>query len=226
MQQPLVFSRNFDTEIANEAAARASEGPKSYSEADLSRATEKTRIEAYAEGHAKGHADGLAEARGEIAAGTQASLEQLAPMLASFTAGIDAHRAAIEGQMVAYVLSLCETLFPRMVDHFGTDRMVEQITEIIVRLQGRATLTLWVAPDVADDVALPISQLTESNGERCAVTIRADDDLAIGDARLSWADGFAKISQATLTRAILTDLRSATTALTLDAQSSEKEQKP
>ena len=209
MGQAILFTRNFDDELAREAAAHASEGPRMFSEADLAAAVAAARSEAHAAGVAEGHAAGLDKARGEIAAATAESLEALRPVLDSFAAGIDTHQQALERQMVGYARGLCETLFPRVLSHFGAALVEDRLRDLVRRLQGRPGVSLILPPEVAKNVEENIPELTSVNHDRCGIHIVADPDMAPTTARLTWSDGFAAIDQAALTRAILADLSQA-----------------
>lgn len=209
MTQPLVFQRNFDVEVAQEIAAHASEGPKTYSEADLARVAKEAEAKGFSAGFGKGKAEGLDEARAEIAAGTEASLATLVPVLTDFAAEVCAHQNAMEHQTLGYALSLCETLFPRLLNHFGAKRTEEQIQDLVKQLQGRPGVTLHVPEAVAADIEARLPMLTAGSHDPCEIAVQAEPNLSKGEAKLTWDDGFAALNQDALCRAILRDLRTA-----------------
>ena len=213
MAATLFFARNFDTELADERAQAAAGPCRAITPAELAAAVDQARTEGFAAGLAEGHAAGRAEAGAEIAAATLESLTRLEPALERFLAAMSEHRRALEADLTAYALGLCETLFPQWLAELGPAAMADRAGALIHRLAGTGRLTLTVAPEVAADLArLPsLARAVDAHG---AVTLAADPGLAPGAARLDWTDGTARIDPEGLAAAILAELRASAARLT------------
>ena len=119
--------RNFD---ADETVPRPRPAPvRTYSEDEVQRMVRA----AHERGVAEGRAAGLEEGR----AGAEASHDGLATeAMAAMTTALEelsgeaqAHRAALEAQVIEFAHSVCDTVFPELVEDLSRSRVAAQVRQ-------------------------------------------------------------------------------------------------
>lgn len=208
-----VYHRDFDAELEEEARAAARARAAIYTSDDLSAAAESAARIAHERGLAEGHAAGEAEALARIEARRAAALEALAPKLDRMLADRLAHRAALEGQLLDFALSVCERVFPEFIAQRSATAAAEEIRRLIGLALGRPRLRIRLSPVTRDLMAPELEALTAGRLGADQTEIVADPSLAPGNAHVSWEDGFAEYSYADVCDAILDALRDAAALL-------------
>lgn len=201
------FCRDFDEE---HAAARAHEERAArarYTEEDLAAAIEAARAEGQEAGRAEGHAAGAAEMRDTLLARHAEALETLVPQLETLLRDAAAHRAALEAQVVDFVLSVCEQVFPEFLRTRARDRAREQVEDTLRLALGSATVRIRLAPDTLAALRPRIEAAWHERGARGPLEIIGDEGLGEGDARMEWDNGFMDYSFAEVCNRILGALR-------------------
>lgn len=208
-----VYHRDFDAELEDEARAAARALAAVYTPDDLSAAAESAARIAHERGLAEGHAAGEAEALGRIEARRAAALEALVPRLDRMLADRLAHRAALEGQLLDFALSVCERVFPEFIAQRSAAAAAEEIRRLIGLALGRPRLRIRLSPATRDLMAPELQALTAERLGAQQTEIVADPSLAPGNAHVSWEDGFAEYSYADVCDAILDALKDAAALL-------------
>lgn len=177
--QPVRFT--FDVDMGS----RSSERKSSLSENALA----ELLAEARREGHAAGLADGerTAAARAEKQVSTAA--EALAGKVAAMAATIDDARKQAVAEAVNLALSIARKLAGRMIAAEPTAEIEALIADCLQSLEGVPHLVIRCEPMLADRVRdIATAKMTHS-GFTGRLVVLGDPDIAIGDARLEWADG-------------------------------------
>ena len=208
-----VYHRDFDAELEDEARAAARALAAVYTAEDLSSAAESASKIAYERGQAEGHAAGHAEAMAQVEAHRVRALEALVPKLDRMIADRLAHRAALEGQILDFVLSVCERVFPDFIAQRSAHAAAEEIRKILAVALKAPRLRIRLSPATRDLMAPELSALTAERLSPQQTEIIADPSLAPGNAHVAWDDGFAEYSYADVCDAILDALQAATARL-------------
>lgn len=209
----LVFDRDFDLELARENRQVLRDGEAYYSQDALLEAVSEARATAFAEGRRTGHAEGLAEAAGLDGARRAAALEVLGPQMAALIQAADEHRAALEAQLLDFSLSVCEQVFPELLQHRAHDRALAQVRRALSVGLGSATLQVSLSPDGLRLLREELDSTISEFGLIGRVALRADPDLADGDTRVAWDSGFLEYSFSSICDRILGALRDARSAV-------------
>lgn len=196
-----LFFRDFDAELAAEAALReVADQPAPSSEEIESRISEAARL-AFEEGRAQGLAEGLAQARGEAASLQASALAGLQEPLAALLEGQRDHAAALEADIGRFLLGLCEKLIPELVDTLGPQRLEAETRAIARRAQGSRRLELRVAPENAAGVGRILAELA---GDAEGRELRVIPDPAMGPVAIEaqWHRGRSEHDYARLCRSV------------------------
>ncbi|TMV83382.1 hypothetical protein FGG78_22860 [Thioclava sp. BHET1] len=202
-----VFHRDFDAEIEAEVRAEAHARACRFTQEDLDAAVAAAAAAARAEGVREGHATGHAEALSTLAARRAETLDALAPQIAQMLEERLAHRAALESQMAAFALAVCEKIMPE----FLATRSAEAAATEVRRAMGLAlrspVLRIRLAAEVRDLLAPEIEAMTADQLDPRQLDIAIDPALGPGEIRVSWQDGFMEYSFDRICQGILSALR-------------------
>ncbi|WP_191090041.1 FliH/SctL family protein [Histidinibacterium aquaticum] len=170
-------------------------------------ALDAARTAAFAEGHAAGKADGLEEAARSLQAREAETLERLGDRIRTLQQGAEAHRTALEEQVLAFVLQIAEQVFPEFITDHGPARAETELRRTVRMALGSPTLTISVSPEVLPGIRRAIDLAAEAQDYPGQLEIRADEALAPGDATAAWQTGFMEYSYAAICDRILASLR-------------------
>lgn len=197
----LIFTRNFDTEAERPAQA----APKGPSAEEI----EEIRRAAFEAGVAQGRAEGLAEAQETLDARRQAALEQIVPSLLSFLGDRDAHDQAIEAQFFDFAISVCEKVFPELLEGQAHHRAMAQLRRGLRMALGSRQIRVIMSPVDRDLLKNDLEALSRQNESEPRLKISSDSRLGSGDIRIEWDHGGLDYSFAALCSEILEALRRA-----------------
>ncbi len=145
--------------------------------------------EARREGHAAGLAEGERAATARAEKQVAASAEALAGKVAAMAATIDDARKQAVAEAVNLALSISRKLAGRMIAAQPTAEIEALIADCLQSLEGVPHLVIRCEPMLADRVRdIATNKMTHS-GFTGRLIVLGDPDIAIGDARLEWADG-------------------------------------
>lgn len=204
-----VFTRDFDLELAREnqearRIARACHTPE-----ELQAAVSAAKAEGFADGLVAGHADGLAAAATADDAQKVAALKALQPQITTLVEEADAHRAALEAQLLDFAVSVCEQVFPELLRHRAHDRALAQVRRALAVGLGSPTLQISLSADALTLLRPDLDSAIHEIGLQGRVEMRADTNLAAGDVRVTWDSGFLEYSFTSICDRILQALRAA-----------------
>lgn len=177
--QPVRFT--FDVDMGN----RAGDHKSSLSDEALAELLAEARREGHAAGLAEGERAATARAEKQVAA----SAEALAGKVAAMAATIDDARKQAVAEAVNLALSISRKLAGRMIAAQPTAEIEALIADCLQSLEGVPHLVIRCEPMLADRVRdIATNKMTHS-GFTGRLIVLGDPDIAIGDARLEWADG-------------------------------------
>jgi flagellar assembly protein FliH len=176
--QPVRFT--FDIDMG-----RSSERKSSLSDNALAELLAEARREAHAAGLAEGERTATARAEKQVATAAEALAGKVAAMAATLD---DARKQAI-AEAVNLALSIARKLAGRLIAAQPTAEIESLIADCLQSLEGVPHLVIRCEPILADRVRdIATSKMTHS-GFTGRLVVLGDPDIAIGDARLEWADG-------------------------------------
>lgn len=200
------FMRDFDAEAAAEASRLAAPAVMAPSEEEIEARISLAAKLAFEEGRAQGHEEGIREARGEAASRQAALLDELRAPLGQLLQDQAAHAAAIEAELGAFLVSLCEKVAPELQDMLGAQRLASEAKAIARRAQGSRKLELRVAPG---NVAGIEAVLREALGDGDGMALRVIPDPALGSCAITarWHKGRSTHDHERLCRSVLETIK-------------------
>jgi len=184
-----VFDRNFDAE--SEATQRG-EVPiigAVYTRADFDAAVAEARAAGFEAGHQHGLMEAGQSAEHSDAARRLAVAEAVVPALHDVFANADRHHAALEAQMVDFVLSVFNQVAPDVTARLAEGQARREALGAVRMALGTAHLELWFAPESLDAAKVELERSARQAGFGGQLSVRADPDLGSGDVRASWDHG-------------------------------------
>ncbi len=178
--QPVRFT--FDVDMGT---GRSAERKSLLSDNALADLLAEARREGHAAGLAEGERTAMARAEQQIAA----SAEALAGKVAAMAATIDDAKKQAVAEAVNLALSIARKLAGRMIAAQPTAEIEALIADCLQSLEGVPHLVIRCEPMLSDRVRdIATAKMTHS-GFTGRLVVLGDPDIAIGDARLEWADG-------------------------------------
>ena len=197
----LIFTRNFDAELEE----RSPTVPKGPSAEEI----EEIRRAAFEAGRAQGRAEGVQEAAETLEARREAALERIVPGLLSFLGERDAHDQAIEAQFFDFAISVCEKVFPELLESQAHHRALAQLRRGLRMALGSRKIRVFMAPVDRELLKADLEALSRQNDGEPRLQISTDQRLGSGDVRIEWDHGGLDYSFAALCSEILEALRRA-----------------
>ena len=176
--QPVRFTFDLDMGGANERKS-------SLSDAALAELIAEARREGHAAGLAEGERSAVARAEKQVATAADA----LAGKVAAMAATIDDAKKQSAAEAVNLALSIARKLAGRMIAAEPTAEIEALITDCLQSLEGVPHLVIRCEPMLADRVRDIATARISHSGFTGRLVVLGDPDIAIGDARLEWADG-------------------------------------
>lgn len=145
--------------------------------------------EARREGREAGLAEGERTAIANAAKAETAAAEALAARVAAMAASIDDSRKQTIADGVQLALSIARKLAGGLIAREPAAEIEALVTECMATLDGVPHLVIRCDPTLAESVRdIATSKMTTS-GFTGRLVVLGDPEIAIGDARLEWADG-------------------------------------
>lgn len=162
------------------------EAPPLFTQEDLERVRAETL--AFARKQAEAQAARAADAAEDrIARALEAIGERLPELVRAQHEG-DAAQAR---RATKVALAAVRKLFPNLNDAGGADEVVAVVDAAMARIVEAPKLAIRVSGPIATAIAPRVEALAEVHGFAGQITVSADDTVADGDCRLSWAGGGA-----------------------------------
>ena len=204
-----VPSRDFDAELDAERRADEHRRNAVFTAEEMEDARQAARDAGRDEGRAEGEAAARSAALTTAAERTLAALEAVTPAVATLIAGADRHRAALEAQLMEFVLSVFDRVLPELVRSQAAVRTEAEVRRAVGMALGSARLTLRLPKEAAATFAPDLTRRICAAGFEGRVEIHGDPDLAPGDMRAEWENGFMDYSYAAICNQILGALNAA-----------------
>lgn len=206
---PFVFDRDFDEEAEFEERRRIHAKRAIYTPEDLEEAVNRARKEAYEDGRLAGRTEASIEAAESVASRSADALVVLAPQLQKLLDQADKHQAALEYQLLDYVLTVFRQVAPELVRDTALVRAEAEIKKAIRMAVGASSLRIHVPADLAGDLTEGIEQQVQASGFSGRVHIQTDTRLKAGDTKVIWDNGLMDFSLTELSDKVLAALKHA-----------------
>lgn len=141
------------------------------------------------EGEAAGFAAGELSATARAAKQLTTAAEALAGKAATMAATIDDARKQAIAESVTLAHSVARKLAGGLIARQPTVEIEALIAECLATLNAVPHLVIRCRPELADAVRDIATQRIASSGFTGRLVVMGDPDIALGDARLEWADG-------------------------------------
>lgn len=177
--QPVRFT--FDVDMGTRSGERRS----TLSDSALAERLAEARREGHAAGFAEGQRTAIVQAEQQIAAAAEALADKVVAMAGT----IDEARKQAVAEAVGLSLSIARKLAGRMIAAQPTAEIEALIAECLQSLEGVPHLVIRCEPMLADRVRDIATSRISHSGFTGRLVVLGDPEIAIGDARLEWADG-------------------------------------
>ena len=194
--------RNFD-----DNGSTSAHDPDQPSREDVAKLVAKAREEGRISGYLAGAEDG----RNEMLRTTQATQaeiwDNLARQLADLAATSAAQQEALVGQIVGFTLQTCEIVFPELIETMSVARVRKMALQSLKMAIGSTRIQVRLSPATLAEVGPELQ--ARASYYRCAnaLDLKADPDLADGDARMTWDHGSLDYGFRKICDRLLTELR-------------------
>ena len=141
------------------------------------------------EGFAAGRAEGERSALARAAAAEAAHAEALAIQVAAFTASVDDVRKQAVADAVGVSLSIARKLAGGLIAREPVAEIEALIGDCMATLDGVPHLVIRCEPTLADRVRDIATARMHTSGFSGRLVVLGDPEIAVGDARIEWADG-------------------------------------
>ena len=145
--------------------------------------------EARREGREAGLAVGERSAVAKAAKAEAAAAESLAVRVAAMAASMDDARKQTIAEGVELSLSIARKLAGGLIAREPTVEIEQLVAECMATLDGVPHLVIRCDPALADAVRDIATAKMTTSGFTGRLVVLGDSDIAIGDARIEWADG-------------------------------------
>jgi flagellar assembly protein FliH len=160
---------------------RAGPGGDTRQRAALAQAEER--------GRAAGLAAGLAQAQGSLPGRLAQATEQLARLAGALLAGAEARQARLEEEAIAFALAFARKLAGEAVDANPLGPIAQAAKAAFGHLRAVPHLAVRVNQALVGEVEMLLQKLARERGFEGRIIVLGEPDIALGDARLEWADG-------------------------------------
>jgi flagellar assembly protein FliH len=204
-----VPSRDFDDELDAERRAEEHRRNAIYTAEEMEGALAAAREAGRREGRVEGEAAARAAALKTAAERTLVALEAVAPAVRTLVADADRHHAALEAQLMEFVLAVFDRVLPELVRSQAQARTEAEIRRAVGMALGSARLTLRLPPDAAAAFTPDLTRRLRDAGFEGRAEVLADAALGPGDVRAEWDNGFMDYSYAAICNQIIGALNAA-----------------
>ena len=185
-----LFDVSFDEAAIAPPPEAAPPPEEKFSRAELEAAQQVARAE--------GHSAGLAEAQDAVAAKAAAALELMAKGLSVLIAAHDEAIAQTQRDAIAALRVIVAKTMPVLAAKGAVAEIEAFVRKCLAEALDEPRVVLRVANDVYEPVRGQIETMAATTGYPGRIVLLADENLAVGDARLEWADGGAERNLAQL----------------------------
>ncbi|WP_163851559.1 hypothetical protein [Pseudooceanicola aestuarii] len=184
-----VFERSFDTDVQPANTPGSHRVDAIYTRAEFDAAVAEASRIGYDDGRTAGRAEAYTASSLSEAERQLATLEALPAVLETLFADADRHHAALESQLLHFVLSVFERLAPRIRASLAADEAEREAGAAIRMALGSATLRVFLPPETVKPTGDAVLKVAHLNGYGGRIDIAPDPELQTGDVRVSWDHG-------------------------------------
>lgn len=171
--------------------------------ADLQRIHEEQQRELLErEAFERGRLAGRAEAEAETGRLRVIALDRIAKEAGRAITTVDGQAAVIEGEAIEFFTTLAKTLAGRAIAREPLATITDGAREAFRHLRGVPHLVARVHESLVEDVDAALRVMAREHGFEGRIVVIGSDDIAIGDARLDWADGAVLAERSALDAAV------------------------
>lgn len=140
-------------------------------------------------GRAAGLAAGLAQAQASTPARLAQAAERLAQLAAALLADAERRQARLEDEAVAFALAFARKLAGDAISVNPLGPIAQAAKAAFEHLRAVPHLAVRVNEALVDEVEALMHRLARERGFDGRIIVLGEPDIALGDARLEWADG-------------------------------------
>jgi flagellar assembly protein FliH len=145
--------------------------------------------EAETRGYARGLDDGRRQGAAEADAQLNAAIRRLADGAAALLAGLDAHRAQLEEEALAFGAALARKLAGTALAAQPLEPILEAARSAFQHLRGVPHLVVRVNEALVEAVEAHVQRIARERGYEGRLVVIGEPDIPLGDGRIEWADG-------------------------------------
>jgi flagellar assembly protein FliH len=177
-----MFDTAFDADVTGAKPAGSTSSGKVLMTKDE---FEAAKAKAFAEGQQAGEAKAAAEVTALAAQATKV----LAAQSATLVAQAENHHQERMRDAVEVAVSAVQRLLPGLLQREGTGEIEALFRSCITRLHDEPRIVVRINDSLLDHMRDRLENLAAAGGFGGRLVLLADASLALGDARIEWADG-------------------------------------
>lgn len=189
-----VFDRNFDAEDEADQRGETPVIGAVFTRAQYEEAVAQARDEGFHAGVQQGREAAAQTAQSSESARRLAASEAVAPAMQALFDDADRHHAALEAQMVEFVLSVFRQVAPDVDERLAEGQALREAKGAVRMALGSARLDLWVAPDALDTSSAELELAARQAGFGGRLSVKSDPELGAGEVRAAWDHGVMEYS--------------------------------
>lgn len=194
---------DFDQEIQREYEIKISGENKTFSKCEHDEILNAAIQKAHAEGLIKGRKEGQAEERVDIIAESNVSLQNIVPKMELILENMSQYQKDLEEQVLDFVYSILEKIFPEIINKFGTSFISNEINSTLNKCSSNSNIIIYTSERSLSEVSGLINNYLSDQKYKGQVTIEGDKNLSSGEVRVDWDNGFMSFSLPDITQNIL-----------------------
>lgn len=141
------------------------------------------------EGHAAGLAEGERAASARAARQLAQAAEAIGAQVSAIAAGLDDIRLSALGDATQLAVAVARKLARVLIEREPIEEIAELVTDCLASLNAVPHLVIRCAPQLADGVRDIATKRLQTSGFAGRLVVLGDPEIALGDARIEWADG-------------------------------------
>lgn len=198
-----LFDRNFDAETDAAARGAAQVAGAVFTRAEFDQAVAEARAAGFEAGVQQGRSEAHEAALSSETARRLKVAESVVPLLRDLFEDAARHHAALEAQMIDFVLSVFEQVAPDVSASLAEGQARREAQAAVRMALGAAQLTLFFAPDSLTAATPELEAAAREARFGGRLTLRPDPALQPGDVRADWDQGVMSYSFAEVCGRIL-----------------------
>jgi flagellar assembly protein FliH len=198
-----VFDRDFDEEEVQSQEQAEQKQRAIYTPEDLNEAVKLARAEAYEDGRLAGRTEATMEHSQSNDVQLLHALETLGPLMQGLLEDADKHHAALEAQILDFVMSVFQQVAPDVVRSLAVGQAEAEVHRAIGMALDAAYLIVHLPMSQADELKESIQREARRLGHGGRIDVMGDPEMQPGDARVEWDQGFMQYSYSAICGRIL-----------------------